>query len=111
MSCNVSIPLVEAQITPLYLSSKDRTNEHRDDTECLHYLFENPFVLPDSVPDDLVEFAGELNITIPPRSVPRTTIRKPPITARPKKSPPSEHNRRVRELLEGSPLLAHFQTP
>lgn len=110
MSCNVSISSIEEHITPPHLSSKDWTNEHRNHTECVHHFFETPFVLPDSVSDDLVEFPGELKITRPPRSPPRSVIRKPSITAQPNESPQSEHNRRARELLEGSLLLAHFKS-
>jgi len=110
MSCNVSIPSIEEHITPPHLWAKDQTNEHRKHTESLHYFFEQPFVLPDSVPDDLVEFPGELKTTSPPRSPPRTTIRKLPITAQPKESPQSERNQRARELLEGGLLLAHLKS-
>ena len=83
MSCNVSIPSIEAHITLLHLSSKDRTNEHKKHNECVDYFFENSFVLPDSVPDDLVEFPGEMDIEIPSRSPSHSVIRRSPSGRKP----------------------------
>lgn len=110
MSCDVSIPSIEAHITPLHPSSKNRTGENKGHSECLHHFFEHPFVLPASVPDTLIEFPGELDVTIPPRSSPRPVVRKPPITAQPNKSTQSDRNQRERALLEDSLLLAHFKS-
>lgn len=109
MSCDVSIPSIEAHITPPHLQSEIRVHENNGHSGCLHHFFENSFVLPDSVPDDLVEFPGELEITAPPRSPPCLIVRKPPSTAQPNKSPQPKRSQRVRELLEGSLLLAHFK--
>jgi hypothetical protein len=110
MSCDVSIPSIEPHITPPYLSSKNQAYENKGHSECLHHFFEHPFVLPDSIPDDLVEFPGELNVTVPTRSPLRPTFRKPQITAQPTKSPQSDRSQRVRELQEGSLLLAYFKS-
>jgi hypothetical protein len=109
MSCNVPIPSIEAYITPPHLASKTGAHENPDHHKCLHHFFEHPFVLPDSVPDGLVEFPGELNTTVPPRSPPRPIVRKPPTLAHLHELPQSERNKRVRDLLEGSLLLAHFK--
>jgi hypothetical protein len=110
MSCDVSIPSIEPHISPPYLSSKDQAKKHTNHTECVHHFFEHPFVLPDSVPDHLVEFPGELDVTVPPRSPLRPIERKPPITAQPNRSPQSDRSQRVRELQEGSLLLAYFNS-
>jgi hypothetical protein len=110
MSCDVSIQSIEPRITPSYLSSKDQAKEHTNHTECVHHFFEHPFVLPDSVPDHLVEFPGELDVTVPPRSPPRPIVWKPQITAQSTKSPHSHRGQRVRELEEGCLLLAHFKS-
>jgi hypothetical protein len=109
MSCDVSIPSIEAHITPTHLPSKDRTHRNESHTECFHYFLEQPFVLPDSVPDALVEFPGELKIAAPPKGPSRPVIQKPPITAQPSKSPQLERNQRLRELLEDSSLLLYFK--
>ena len=106
MSCNVPIPSIEAYITPPHLSSRTGAPDH---LKCLHHFFEHPFVLPDSAPDNLVEFPGELDTTVPPRSPSRPIVRKPPTLAHLDELPSSERYQRVRELLEGSLLLAHFK--
>lgn len=110
MSCDVSTPSIEPHITPPYLSSKDQAKEHTNHTECVHHFFEHPFVLPDSIPDHLVEFPGELDVTVPPRSPLRPIVRKPQITAQPNKSPQSDRSQRVRELQDGCLLLAYFKS-
>lgn len=109
MSCDVSIPSIEAHITPPHLRSENRTPENEGHSECLHHFFKHPYVLPDSVPDDLVEFPGELKITAPPRSPPCSVVRKPPITAQRNNSPQSVLSQQVRELLEGGLLLAQLK--
>jgi len=109
MSCDVSIPSIEAHITLPHLQSDNRTFEHESHSECLHHFLEHPSVLPDSVPDDLVEFPGELKITAPPQSPPCSVIRKPPITAQRNNSPQFDLNQQVRELLEGGLLLAQLK--
>jgi hypothetical protein len=110
MSCDVTIPSIESHITPPYLSSKDQAKKHTNHTKCVHHFFEHPFVLPDSVPDHLVEFPGELDVTVPPLRPLRPIVRKSPITAQPNRSPPSDRSQRVRELQEGSLLLAYFKS-
>jgi hypothetical protein len=109
MSCNVPISSVEAHITPPHLASKTGAHENRNHLKCIHHFYEHPFVLPDSAPDNLVEFPGELDTTVPPRSLPRPIVRKPPTLAHLNELPSSERYQRVRELLEGSLLLAHFK--
>jgi len=99
MSCNVPMPSIEAHVTPRNLS-KNRTYENKGHSKCLHNFFEHPFVLPDSVPDDLV--AGPKKASIFRKN-------QPPTIAPPSKSPPSERNRQVRELLEASQLLASLK--
>lgn len=109
MSCDVSTPSIEAHITPLDLRPDNRTHEDEGHSECFHHLSEHPFVLPDSVSDDLVEFPGELKTTTPPRSPPCSVVRKPPITAQRKNSPQSDLSQQVRELRKGGLLLAQLK--
>ena len=109
MSCDVSIPSIEAHNTPPHVQSDNRTPEDEGHSECLYHFFEHPFVLPDSAPDDLVEFPGELKMTAPPRSPPCSVLQKPSITAQRNQSPQIDRNEQVRELLEGGLLLAQLK--
>ena len=111
MSCDVSVPSIEAHIPAPDLQSNNQARENEGHSECPHHFSGYPFVLPDSVPDDLVEFPGELKLTAPRQSHPCLLVRKPPTTAQPTKAPPFERSQRVRELLDGSSLpLAHLKS-
>lgn len=98
MSCDVSIPSIEAHITPSHLHTENPAHGDEGHSECLHHFLEHPFVLPDSIHDDLVEVPGELIITAPPRSPPFFIVQKPSITAQPNKSPQFERDQQVRGL-------------
>lgn len=60
MSCNIPVPSIERHRTPPHMSPSIMTSEKDDHNECLHYFYEQPFVLPESLPDDLVAFPKEL---------------------------------------------------
>jgi hypothetical protein len=99
MSCNIPIPSIEAHITPPHMSPSIKARNQEDHLECLHHFFEQPYVLPESLPDDLVAFP------IPKDPHPPAFL-EPPILAQLKEPPKAERHQQDRELLGSIPLNA-----
>jgi hypothetical protein len=88
------------------MSPSIKTHNQKDHDNCLHHFIEQPYVLPESLPDDLVAFPKRLEKTPIPKPRRPPAILKPPTPVKSTKSPKAVQKRRFRETLGCIPTNA-----
>jgi len=110
MSCNIPVPSIERHRTPPHMSLSIMTSEKDDHNECLHYFYEQPFVLPESLPDDLVAFPEKFeNETMSESPHPRAIL-KPAMSAQLGELERIEQVPRLCELHHSATLVASLKS-